>query len=508
MAPHTLPGVNGAIVLRTKVDPQPTLWEALLPPEFLALPPGLEQIDRLLDDRVFFDPFVPYFDPVIGRPSIPMETYLRMMFLRFRYRLGFETLCAEVADSLAWRRFCRIAITDAVPHPSTLMKITTRCGEGVVEQLNEALLAKAKAAKVVRLDKVRADTTVVPANVAYPTDSGLLAKGVAKLTKTVASLQALGLARRTHFRDRTRSVRRRAHQVAAWLRRRSGDAKDEVLALTGELATIAEASIKDAQVVATNARRALRRAGQGATGRASALVAELERTISVLERVVDQTRTRLGGEVPDGSRRIVSLHDTDARPIAKGRLGRPVEFGFKAQVADNADGIVLDHLVEMGNPPDAPMLGAAIGRIKKRFSKVPRAVTADRGYGEAKVESELHELGVQHVAIPRKGRPGAPRQAVESSRRFRKLVKWRTGSEGRISHLKSSWGWERTMLDGIDGARTWCGWGILAHNATKIAVLIDEREREHGPTPTSPRRPRTPTGPPGRPPPTPHAVPA
>ena len=59
MAPHTLPGVNGAIVLRTKVDPQPTLWETILPPEFLTLPPGLAQIDRLLDDPVFFEPFVP-----------------------------------------------------------------------------------------------------------------------------------------------------------------------------------------------------------------------------------------------------------------------------------------------------------------------------------------------------------------------------------------------------------------------------------------------------------------
>lgn len=495
-------------MLRTKVDPQPTLWEAILPPEFLALPPGLAQIDRLLDDPVFFEPFVPFFHPVIGRPSIPMETYLRMMFLRFRYRLGFETLCAEVTDSLAWRRFCRIAITDAVPHPSTLMKITTRCGEGAVDQLNEVLLEKAMAAHVVRLDKVRADTTVVPANVAYPTDSGLLTKGVAKLTKTVSAIKAAGLARRTRFRDRTRSVRRRAHQIAAWLRRRSGEAKDEVLALTGEVATIAEATIKDAQLVAINARRALRRAPEGASGKASALVADLERTISVLEWIVAQTRTRLAGEVPSGATRIVSLHDTDARPIAKGRLGKPTEFGFKAQVTDNADGIVLDHNVEVGNPPDAPMLGAAIGRIKKRFSKAPRTVTADRGYGEAKVETELHELGVQHVAIPRKGRPGAQRQAVESSRRFRKLIKWRTGSEGRISYLKHSWGWERTMLDGVDGARTWCGWGILAHNATKIAVLIDEHEKSHGPAPSPRQRPRTSTGPPKRPPPPPHAVPA
>jgi IS5 family transposase len=154
--------------------------------------------------------------------------------------------------------------------------------------LNETLLKKAMAARVLKLDKVRADTTVVPANVAYPTDSGLLAKGVAKLTKTVGAIKAAGLARRTRFRDRTRSVRRRAHQIAAWLRRRSGDAKDEELDLTGELASIAEAAVKDAQVVATNVRRGLRRAGDAATGKATALVAELEATIASLDQVISQ----------------------------------------------------------------------------------------------------------------------------------------------------------------------------------------------------------------------------
>jgi IS5 family transposase len=490
-------------LLRTKVDAQPTLWEAILPPEFLRLPPGLEQVDRLLDDPVFFEPFVAFFHPKIGRPSIPMETYLRLMFLRFRYRLGFETLCAEVTDSLAWRRFCRIGITEAVPHPTTVMKITTRCGDQAVNQLNEALLRKAMAAHVVKLDKVRADTTVVPANVSYPTDSGLLSKGVAKLTKTVRAIQALGLARRTCFRDRTRSVRRRAHQIAAWLRRRSGDAKDEVLALSGELAKIAEGAIKDAQAVATNAQRSLHRAGDAASGKATALVAELERTIGALEQVVTQTRTRIAGGVPDGASRIVSLHDIDARPIAKGRLGRPVEFGYKAHVTDNAQGIVLDHTVDMGNPPDAPMLVPAVTRIAKFFGRVPKAATADRGYGEPKVETELASLGVKHVAIPRKGRPGAERQKIEQAPRFRKLVKWRTGSEGRIAHLKRSCGWERTMIDGIGGARTWCGWGVLSHNAIKIAVLIEQRETKKPSTGSTPTHRPADTGPPGRHPPPP-----
>jgi hypothetical protein len=124
------------------------------------------------------------------------------------------------------------------------------------------------------------------------------------------------------------------------------------------------------------------------------------------------------------------------------------------------------------------------------------------------VEAELHSLGVKCVAIPRKGRPGAQRQAVESSRRFRKLVKWRTGSEGRISYLKHSWGWERTMLDGIDGARTWCGWGILAHNATKIAVLAEEHEMKRTIATTAQNRSTTTKRPSGRPPPSPETIPA
>ena len=483
-------------MLRTKVDPQPSLWEAILPPEFLRLPPGLSQIDTLLDDPVFFEPFEEFFDPEIGRPSIPMETYLRMMFLRFRYRLGFETLCGEVADSLAWRRFCRIAVTDAVPHPTTLMKITTRCGDKAVAQLNEALVAKAKAAKVLRLDKVRADTTVVEANVCYPSDAGLLGKGVARVSKLVAKLKAAGYGPRSRFRDRRRAVARRSRAIAAWLRRRSDDARDEVLAITAELVTIARATVKEAQVIARNTRRSLRREGEGAPERSTALVGELEETLSVLEQVIAQTRGRLGGKMPPGSTRVVSLHDPDARPIRKGRLGRPVEFGYKAQVLDNTDGIVLDHEVMIGNPPDAPLLVPAVERLRDLAGRIPRAVTADRGYGEAGVEVELAALGVKRVVIPRKGRATGERQRLQCSKGFLRLVKWRTGSEGRISYLKSSWGWNRTRLDGIHGARTWCGWGVLAHNATKIAALIDERDNRSRqpvqPTARGPCRPRRP----------------
>ena len=256
-------------------NPQSTLWETILPPGYQDLPAELAAVDALLDDPVFFEPYRGHFSPLWGRPSIPIETYLRMMFLKHRYRLGYETLRREVADSISWSRFCRIPLGTRVPHPSTLAKITTRCGPEAIEALNQALLIKAAEEKVVKLDKVRADTTVVPANVAYPTDSGLLVRVIALIVALVARVHAAGAASRTGVRDRRRAAGRRARSISAHLKLRNDEAKARVLAITGELAELTETTVAEARGVLVNARRHLHRQG-AAAGRLVAAVAELD----------------------------------------------------------------------------------------------------------------------------------------------------------------------------------------------------------------------------------------
>ena len=187
-----------------------------------------------------------------------------------------------------------------------------------------------------------------------------------------------------------------------------------------------------------NGRRAVPKALSGRIrGRLRRALDELAVTIGRTATIVAQTRIRLAGQTPQSATRLVSLHDPDARPIRKGRIGKPVEFGYKAQVTDNAEGIVLDHVVMKGNPNDAPLLVPAISRIKVRFGRAPKVVAADRGYGEARVDAELEALGVRAVVIPRKGRTSPARKTIEHSRGFHRLVKWRTGCEGRISYLET-----------------------------------------------------------------------
>ncbi len=473
------------------VGDQPSLFESALPEELLRLPAELGRIDQLLDDPAFFAPFVPFFDPRMGRPSTPMETYLRLMFLKFRYRLGYESLCREVADSITWRRFCRIPLDGSVPHPTTLMKLTTRCGSTAVAGLNEALLAKATEAKVLRTTKLRADTTVVPSNVSYPTDSGLLAKAIRRIAVTQKRIQVAGGATRTKVRDRSRSAGKRAHAIGFKLRSRSAAGRDEALAAvrrtTSELADLAETAAKDAERLLVNAKRAVSRARAKAAeqkargehdaaagrrrGRLVRAVDDLEELVKATRQIAAQTRQRLAGQTPDGATRRVSLHDPDARPIAKGRLGKPVEFGHKAQLVEGDDGVIVDHNVERGNPADAPQLAPAVGRVAKRAGRPPRTVTADRGYGEKRVDDDLHDLGVKNVVIPRKGKPSAARRAEEHREAFRRTVKWRTGVEGRISTVKRGYGWDRTRIDGTEGAQIWVGHGVLAHNLVKISAL-------------------------------------
>jgi IS5 family transposase len=468
-----------------------SLWEAVLPEEVRRLSEELARVDALLDDPVFFVPFVPFFDPRVGRPSTPMETYLRLMFLKFRYRLGYESVCREVTDSITWRRFCRIPLDGTVPHPTTLMKLTTRCGAAAVAGCNEALLAKAAGAKLLRTSRLRADTTVVAADVAYPTDSGLLARAIRRIAATGRRIQAAGGAVRTRLRDRSRSAGKRAHGIAAKLRLRSTQGRDEsqrtVQRITGELAGLAQRAAADAARLLANARRAVRRAGAKAAalaavgqpdaaagrrrGRLRRAIDDLAQLLEVTRQIAAQTRQRIAGITPEGATRRVSLHDVDARPIAKGRLGKPVEFGYKGQVVDNDDGVVLDHSVAQGNPVDAPQLAPAIERVITRTGQRTRTVAADRGYGEKQVDDDLHNLGVRTVVIPRKGKPSKARQAQEHRPAFRKTVKWRTGSEGRISHLKRDWQWRRTRLRSHTGARTWCGHGVFAHNLIKLTEL-------------------------------------
>jgi transposase, IS5 family len=454
-------------VLR-ETDPQTTIWELLLAEEAKRLPAELQAVDAYLDDERFIAPWRAFFDRRLGRPSVPVDTLLRLLYLKHRYGLGYESLCREVADSLSWRRFCRVPLDRPVPHPTTLVKLVRRAGPEVTEQLNAALLAKLTGDKRLRGRKLRVDTTVVEADIDYPTDADLLEHAVRKLGGLVRRVKGRGAAGRTRFRDRGRAAGRRMKQLARTLRRRTGVAMAEVDRLTGEVARIARTTLREVQGVVRNARRMLARRPED--GRLAGLVGELTETIAATGRLLAQTDQRLRGNrvIPE---RLVSLSDPDARPIRKGKPRAPTQFGSTLLLAEDERGFIADHQLQRGNPPDAPQLVPSVQRVVAVTGRPPGTVVSDRGFGTAANDQALAALGVRRVGLQRNGTPGKARLAVERTRAFRRLRNWRVGIEARISHLKRAFGLRRTRLRRLGGARTWVGLGIFTYNLQRMTVV-------------------------------------
>ena len=452
------------------------LWDDSLPVEVKELPEDLAALDGLLSDPELLWPLVERWRREFretgrlvlteGRPTIPLETYMRLMLLKQRYRWGYRTLVAEVSDSIHLRRFCLISLTERVPDESTVRKLTRRIGPETVAEITRALIVQATREKRFRPRAVRIDSTVIEADVKYPTDAGLASAGVRTLAREGRKLARLIGEPQRRVRDRSRAMGRKLRAISRTIRRRSGEAKEEVLKLTAETGELLERSVKEARRLAALARRRAR--GRGAKAKLNAAAA-IQEMADRCEKVVRQIRQRVQGEpIKD---RIVSLHDPDARPIRKGKLGKPTEFGFVSQLAEvtentkpGARGLILPASTAPGNPQEVVMFPDTVAELT-RLGITPREVALDAGFQPGPTNAALEDLAPKTVFIAGRQQPG-------SKRTQRRLRRYRTGQEGRISHLKRRYGLDRSRLKGDQGRQIWTEWAILAYNTDTLAVRI------------------------------------
>ena len=185
------------------------------------------------------------------------------------------------------------------------------------------------------------------------------------------------------------------------------------------------------------------------------------------QKVTEQIDRRVRGlKITD---RLVSLSDPDARPIRKGKLGRPTEFGYVAQLCEvtentrkGARGFILPAGHALGNPGENRLLPQTARELEHAGIR-PREIVCDGGFQAGPTKDAFPDLTEKQIQLSGQHEPG--------SRRTRKRrARYRTGIEGRISHLKRGYGLRRSRLKGHDGMRTWTGWAILAYDLDTLAI--------------------------------------
>jgi transposase, IS5 family len=443
-----------------------SLWDEVLPIEVRELPDDLARLDRVLSDHLLLFPIAQAWEESArerGRPSMPMEMFVRLMVVKQRTGWGYETLVREVSDSLHLRRFCLIAIDQRVPNESTVRKLARRLGADVVAEITRMVIEKAQRETRFTARAARIDSTVVEADIRYPSDAMLALQGARALAREGRKLSKV-IGGTVRVRDRSRSIGKMVRAISKTLARRTGEAKAQVMALNEQAGRLIVRSAKEATRLAAAARHSARGRGARTKLRAATQLDELARRC---RKVAEQIDRRVRGlKITE---RLVSISDPDARPIRKGKLGKPTEFGYIAQICEvtentrrGARGFILPAGHAPGNPAENTLLPQTAAELDRAGIR-PREIVADGGFLPGPTKDTLPELREDQIHLANQHEPG--------SRRTRKRrARYRTGIEGRISHLKRRYGMRRSRLRGDDGIRIWTGWAILAYDLDTLAI--------------------------------------
>jgi IS5 family transposase len=271
----------------------------------------------------------------------------------------------------------------------------------------------------------RIDATVVEADIRYPSNAVLALQGAKALAREGRKLAKL-IGGKPRVRDRSRSIGKAVRAISKRLALRSGEAKAQVMSLNEQAGRLIARSVREAKRLTTAARASAR--GRGARTKLTA-ARRLEKLASRCGKVPDQIDRRVRGlNITD---RLVSIADPDARPIRKGKLGKPTEFGYVTQICavtentrTGARGFILPAGHASGNPSENKLLAQTAAELDRAGIR-PREVVADGGFLPGPTKDAFPTLADDQIQLSGRHEPG--------SRRSRKRrARYRTGIEGRM----------------------------------------------------------------------------
>ena len=389
-----------------------------------------------------------------GREGMPAELVLRAAILKQRNMWTYDELSFHLADSQTYRAFYGLGPFDENPSRSTLQRNIKSITEDTWGRINRDLMHYARELRVENGRKVRTDATPVESNIHPPSDSSLLWDVVRVLTRLMLRAhEDFGIRR---FPDRTRRAKRRAIEVQTAKpnqKRKRVKAYRDLLNVTRETMGYA----RDAMALLETCGDIM----------APVLAAEIAHYLELAERVVDQTERRVlhGEEVP-AEEKIFSIFEEHTDIVIKDR--RDIYYGHKLTVTGGRSGLILDWVIEDGNPADSTLAVRMIERQKEIYGRVPRQAAFDGGFASKENLREIKELGVDDVSFSKK-RGLDVLDMVKSHWVYRKLRNFRAGIESWISFLKRCFGLERANWRGPEGFARYVGASIVAANLVTLA---------------------------------------
>ena len=390
-----------------------------------------------------------------GRGGMTIESILRCAILKQYRQVDYRTLAFYLRDSVSFVEFARLE-PGGGPSKSTLQTLTSAIRPQTWEALQRCVLADAKARDVESGEVIRVDATVTDTAILEPSDSGLLYDSVRVMVRLLKAARAYG---DVVFHNHQRKAKRCRYAI---MNARTNDRRRPLYASLLQVTLDTLGYLEEVHKVIKK---------QPDT---QAWQAEVEHFRPLIMQVIAQTQRRVidGERVPAGDK-IVSLFEPHTDIIVKG--GRDVQYGHKLTLSSGASGLVLDVIVEDGNPADRVCLIPLLERHITRYGQPPCDLAADGGYSSAKNLADAKSLGVTHVAFHK--RVGLSVEAMTGDRwLYNKLRNFRAGIEAVISYLKRCFGLRRCNWKGLDHFKAYVQSAVFTHNL----LVLTQRLKSSG----------------------------
>jgi IS5 family transposase len=280
---------------------------------------------------------------------------------------------------------------------------------------------------------------VIETNIHEPADSSLLFDCVRVLARSLTD--ASELCPSIQITDHSRRAKRRMLNIQYAKRKRSRfDWYKDLIKVTQKTVRYAETAVRQLDNVRCDDWSSLLQL--------QAAQEQLRHVIPLTHQVLSQTERRvLRGERVAASDKIVSIFEPHTDIIIKDN--RDTYYGHKVCLTAGASMLVLDLVVEEGNPPDSKLALEMVQRQEQIYDRPPRQVAFDGGFASRANLVDIKELGVKDVAFS-KGRGLLATEMASSDSVYRRLRNFRAGVESVISALKRAFGWARCKWSGFE----------------------------------------------------------
>jgi transposase, IS5 family len=394
-----------------------------------------------------------------GRKGLSVESVLRCAILKQFRQLSYEELVFCLMDSASCQTFARLSM-EWFPKKSVLQACISAITDATWERINQRLLFSAQQARVEKGEMLRIDSTVTDTPIHAPSDSSLLWDSVRVLVRLLRQAEMLASGStliKYHNHQRVAKKRMRAIVYTRGQDKKARLYRDLIAVTRKSLSYVEAASL---QLVTVGLTQPLA---------CEAWHSQWQHYRSLILQVIDQTERRVfGKEKVPASDKIISVFEEHSDIIVKG--ARDVQYGHKINLSTGRSGLVLDVVIEVGNPADAERFLPMLDRHIKLYGKPPRQMAADGGYASVENLHAAKARQVKDVAFHKK-RGLKVDEMARSLWVYRKLRNFRAGIEAGISCLKRAYGLGRCTWKGLSHFKAYVWSSVVAHNLALFSRL-------------------------------------